>query len=85
MQITLDVPEYSPETGIRAHWVGDFNIAVTFEAGAVCIRGNQAGLISLAGHLLNLAQEAVPIGSHLHLDEHNSLEEGSLELILNRD
>ena len=85
MQITLDVPVYSPESGIQAHWVGGFEINVTLEAGAVCIHSNQAGLISLAGHLLNLAQEAVPVGCHLHLDEHNSLEEGSAQLILIRN
>jgi hypothetical protein len=85
MQITLDVPEYSPETGICVHWVGGFQISVTLESGAVCTRGNQAGLISLAGHLSNLAQEAMLVGCHLHLAEHNSLEEGSVELILERD
>ncbi|NVO85413.1 Imm32 family immunity protein [Hymenobacter terrestris] len=85
MQITLDVPEYSSETGLRVHWLGGFEINVTLKGGAVCIHGNQAGLISLAGHLLNLAQEAAPLGCHLHLDEHNSLADGSVELILIRD
>ncbi|NVO32358.1 Imm32 family immunity protein [Hymenobacter lapidiphilus] len=85
MQITLEVPEYSPKTGILLHWVGDFEITVVLEAGAVSIRANQAGLVSLAGHLLNLAQEATTAGCHAHLDEHNSLQEGSLELILVRE
>jgi hypothetical protein len=41
-------------------------------------------LISLAIHLLTLAQENVPVGSHCHFDEHNSLEHGSKELIIEK-
>lgn len=84
MQVTLDVPAYSPETGLRLHWVEGGELAVTLQAGAVCVRGNPAGLTSLAGHLLNLAQAGMPVGHHLHLDEYNALEEGSLEVILER-
>ena len=35
---------------------------------------------NLADHLKSLAEE--PAGSHIHLDDYNSLEEGSSELIL---
>ncbi len=39
-------------------------------------------MLSLANHLTTLAE--MPSGSHLHLDEHNSLEEGSAEQILEK-
>ena len=48
-------------------------------------KGEKSGLISLARHLLTLAQDSVPKHSHIHLDEYNSLEEGSAELINQKD
>ena len=50
--------------------------------GAVVISANKEGLLSFANHLTTLAQEEQ--GDHFHLDEHNSLEEGSCELIVER-
>ncbi|WP_420330042.1 Imm32 family immunity protein [Parachlamydia acanthamoebae] len=38
----------------------------------------------MANHLLNLAQEKVPTNCHFHLDENNSLEKGSTELIIQK-
>ena len=46
------------------------------------LSANREGLLSLAGHFTALA-EASP-GSHIHFDEHNSLEENSVELIVAR-
>ncbi|WP_339133089.1 hypothetical protein WJM95_29185 [Streptomyces sp. f51] len=48
------------------------------------IEANAAGLRTLAGHLLTLAQDGTPDGTHLHLEEHNGLEEGSASLVLER-
>lgn len=63
-------------------WENDFSIRVTIRDGEAVISGNKAGLLSLAGHLTALAQE--PSGCHIHLDEYNSLEDGSAELIIER-
>ena len=43
---------------------------------------NREGLISLANILVDLAKEGP--GAHVHLDENNSLEDGSAELIIER-
>lgn len=48
----------------------------------VCIEANKEGLISLARHILELAQEDVPEFEHIHLDEYNSLEDNSAELTI---
>jgi hypothetical protein len=48
------------------------------------LTANKEGLLSLANHLLNLAQDKIPSGYHMHFDENNSLEEGSLDLILEK-
>ena len=82
MKMTLDIPDYSPETGVVLKWEDYAEIKVSTMEGAVLIEANADGLTSLANHLLNLAQPAVPSGTHIHLDEFNSLEDGSSPLII---
>ena len=55
---------------------------MTVVNGEVVITGNRKGLLSLADQLTLLSKE--PIGSHLHLDAYNALEDGSDELIIER-
>jgi hypothetical protein len=80
----MDVPKYSPETGIPIQWDDGFVLQCTAENGEVVIAGNPAGLRSLARHLLVLAQTSVPVGSHVHLDDLNSLEPDSASLVIER-
>ena len=61
-------------------WEEGFSISVNIDRDTVVISANKAGLLSLANHLRTLAQEQPR--SHFHLDEHNSLEENSRELIV---
>lgn len=64
-------------------WEDDFAIAAVIGDGnEVTISANREGLVSLANILLDLAV-AIP-GEHVHLDELNSLEEGSCELVIER-
>ena len=63
-------------------WIDGFNIRVNIINGAVVISANKEGLFSLADQLTALAEE--PPGSHIHYDEHNSLEEDSAEMIIER-
>ncbi|MBF9239971.1 hypothetical protein I2I05_21445 [Hymenobacter sp. BT683] len=85
MEITLHVPNYAPERGIKYHWEDDSGITVRLEAGEVIIRANPAGLRTLANHLLNLAQEGMPVGSHMLFDSDNGLEDESVTLVLQKD
>lgn len=64
-------------------WIDDFTITVRVEGDTVTVAANEQGLRSLANHLIALAEQEAPRG-HLHLDEYNSLEEGSAELIIER-
>ena len=64
------------------HWEPDSRITVRTDNGEAVISANKPGLLSLANHLTTLAS-GVP-GGHIHLDEHNSLEEGSTELIIEK-
>ena len=84
MKKSLDIPDYSPETGVVLKWENDAEIKVSTAHGEVLIEANADGLTSLANHLLNLAQTAVPPGAHIHLDGYNSLEDGSLPLIIEK-
>ena len=63
-------------------WEDGFEISTAFREGEMTISANREGMVSLANILLDLA-EGQP-GDHVHLDEHNSLEDGSLELIIER-
>ncbi len=67
---------------MRFDWVDGFELRVTEDDGGVTISANREGLLSLANHLRALAEE--PGQAHFHLDEHNSLEEGSCELVVEK-
>ena len=64
--------------------VPGFELSVAISDGDVIVRGNAAGLLSLAQHLATLAADAVPVGARVHLDQYNGLEDGSRDLVLER-
>ena len=64
-------------------WEEGFTISVDTVENTVVIRANREGLLSLANHMISLAEEAP--GRHIHLDENNSLEESSAELIIEKE
>ena len=66
---------------MKIEWVGDFRIEVSLDIdNAVVILANRDGLLSLARQLTTLADE--PVGFHIHYDDYNSLEDGSIEMII---
>ena len=67
---------------MKIDWVEGSEISVDHDHDEVVISANREGLISLAGQLTALA-EGEP-GDHIHYDDYNSLEEGSVELIIER-
>ena len=79
-EIKISIPEY--DNGVECVWEENFMIKTSAPLDILTIEANRDGLISLARHLLHLAQDDVPNGSHFHFDEYNSLEDGSLELII---
>lgn len=84
MKICLDVPEYDPHTGLKLVWENNFVIDVEVTGDQAIISANSEGLVSLARHLLLLAQPNVPAGHHIHLDELNALEDGPFGIIFQR-
>ena len=64
------------------NWRDGFSIRVNTDGNTVTLAANREGLLSLADILKSLAEEKP--GSHVHLDEYNSLEDGSVELIAER-
>ena len=65
---------------MNTDWQDGFTIKVNIDNNTTVISANKEGLRSLSGIIKALAEEEP--GSHLHLDEHNSLEDGSAELII---
>jgi hypothetical protein len=84
MELKLEIPDYNIESGISYNWERNFVIETSYRNGQIHIKANKEGLISLANHFLNIAQESVPTGHHMHFDDINSLEDGSIELIIEK-
>ncbi len=82
MRRDMEIPDYSRERGLTLIWEEGSEIHVDGNDRRVILRANRAGLVSLARHLLTLAQPGVPTGHHVHFDESNALEPGSVELVL---
>lgn len=84
MKVEIELEDYSKEEGIKLKWEKGFNIKVERAGDEILISANKAGLISLANHLLTLSQDEILEGTHIHLDEYNSLEESSLDVIIEK-
>ena len=84
MRHLIEVPDYDPERGVRTEWEENAEISVAIRDGHVFIQANVAGLRSLARHCLVLAQDGVPEGRHLHLNDWSGLAPGSTEVTLER-
>ena len=82
--IQIEIPTYDKNKGLQYKWEDGFIVETKIEDGQIVISANQAGLISLANHFLSLAQQDVAAGCHMHFDEYNSLEEGSVEMVLEK-
>ena len=77
----INVPIYSKD-GFEYVWDEGFFINCSIDNSCIYIEANKEGLISLARHMLELAQDNVPEFEHIHLDEYNSLEDNSVELVI---
>ena len=84
MKIVVDIIKYDENKGIQFEWERGFGISTDIGNNEIVIKANSAGLISLAKQLFTLAQDEVSVGNHIHLDEYNSLEEGSVDLIIEK-
>ena len=67
---------------MKVEWIDGFAIKAVAENGEIVISANREGMLSLAKQLTALADGAP--GDHIHYDAHNSLEEGSAEMIIER-
>ena len=89
LQLALALDCHHSDAGSLNHkdmdftWEDGFTIAVKVDGNEVTLSANKEGLLSLAHHLEVLAADGAP-DTHFHLDEYNSLEEGSAELIIER-
>ena len=61
-------------------WENGFKISTSVREGEIAISANRQGLLSLANILVDLAGGQP--GDHVHLDEYNSLENGSTGLVI---
>ncbi|TDD44435.1 hypothetical protein E1263_40675 [Kribbella antibiotica] len=83
MLVSIEVPEYDVERGLTFEWDDGFVIEVDVSGTEVVVSANRAGLVSLARHLLVLAQDGVPSGHHVHLTADQEIE-SPVDLVLER-
>ena len=76
-------PNYN--TKFKFIWKDNFSIETSIEDNLIIIKANKEGLESLAEQLLLLSKDTVPNHYHIHYDEFNSLEDGSIELIIEKN
>jgi len=84
MERTVKIGSYSSDRGLHLEWSPGFEIEVQAHSREIVIRANRAGLMSLAQHMLTLAEDSVPSGTHVHLDASQELEDASLDLVIER-
>ncbi|MBA2680161.1 MAG: hypothetical protein H0U76_17415 [Ktedonobacteraceae bacterium] len=88
--IEMEIPKYAPAYGVIP--VGsdrDYMLAVQIAESPqeVMITADKEGLIVLARHLLTLAQDDVPSGSHIHYDDSpssGSLAKASCSMVVSK-
>ena len=80
MKLEVETEPY--DDGTSVNYVDGSEIICQQDGDAVLIKANAEGLQQLASICLTLAQNDAPSGSHLHLDESNFFEGGSLELTI---
>jgi hypothetical protein len=85
MDFRYSVPDYDENRGVQRGLQGNSRILVKVLGNTVAIQSNPEGLITLAKHLLTLAQPTVPDGFHCHYDAGHQLEVGSAHLVLELD
>jgi hypothetical protein len=83
MDVIVGVPTYDPGRGFSFVWDDGFEIAMKVTNVEVTITANSAGLVTLARHLLTLAQDSARPGMHLHLTANQEVD-SSLDLLIER-
>lgn len=85
MKFEFELPDLKKDKGFSfCCWENGFVIEAETTSTGVIIKANREGLVSLAKHLLTLSHDSIPKGHHIHLDDLNSLEENSCELIFEK-
>ena len=84
MRYLIEVPEYTPERGVLTEWEEGSKVAVRVDGKQVVVTANVAGLRSLARHMLVLAQDGMPPGRHIHMDDWSGLAAGSGSVTIER-
>ena len=80
----LELGSYSTDRGLRLRWVPGFMLSTSATPGEITLSGNAEGLRSLAQHLLTLAGDDVPSGTHAHFEPGLELESDSTALIIDK-
>jgi len=84
MKIQIQIPEYSEDHGITRTWEDGYEICAKILGNEFVLIANKEGLITLAKHLLALAQDNIESGFHFHYEDYHGLEDGSVSFVIER-
>lgn len=84
MKLQIEISNYSKESGFQYDWCKGFQINTLLDNNTFVLSANKEGLESLAKQLLLLSQMEVPTHLHLHYDDYNCLEEGSIPFVIEK-
>ncbi len=73
---------YIQQLLMKIEWIDGFTISVGYDGHTVKLSANREGLLSLAKQLMTMANEEP--GTHIHYEKFNSLEDDSVELIVEK-
>jgi hypothetical protein len=81
----IEIPDF--DWAFNFNWEKNSKIETSIDENEkiFTIKWNKEWLTSLANHLLNLSQDSIQNNYHIHLDQYNSLENDSIELIIEKD
>ncbi len=83
-KVSIEVPVYSG-SGVWPILEEKYMLSIEVDTtNAIVVKADKGGLISLARHLLTLAQDEYPVGSHVHYDDASSLDDGSSPFIVDK-
>ena len=79
--VKIEIPDTEPRNGMHFNWTDGWEFQSTFDHDEVVFAANKEGLLSLANHLINLAQDQFPSGHHFHFDRGVELSDDSVAVV----
>ena len=79
--VQIEIPDEEAGNGFLFNWTDGAEFESSFDGEEFVLASNKEGLLSLANHLINLAQDKWPSGHHFHFDKGVELSDDSVVIV----